>query len=375
MPIITSTDAESLKLNLISKSSPQINLTSSPSHLGDEVNNCGIINLEIDDLLTNSLYQLSNNSQISLTAIFIAGFNIILQRYTGQENVLLGQAFIKNEVINGDAHAEIGGIWNEFNSCVGFETLAGTVDESITSGSAFVKLAIEPESDIFLPDDISPELLQIFFIVEKSTGHHGAGGSLNAERLIKQFSAQFNNFYFGLCIKDNGENVSISLFYNKSRFNEQFFALFNNRFVNLLNAISKDHNLKSGAYNILGQKELNELLNEFNDTVTDYPREKTLFELFEEQVLNNPENTALIKGESQLTYRELNRQANRLAHALMTWGVKPGDNIGLLVNRNFEMIIGMLGILKAGGAYVPIDPDYPLERQEYIYNQSSLKML
>ena len=116
-------------------------------------------------------------------------------------------------------------------------------------------------------------------------------------------------------------------------------------------------------------------MNDFNDTIVPYPKEKTLFELFEEQVLRLPGSIAIRKGKKAITFDELNNLSNRLAHFLIDSGVVPGDNIGLLVSRDFDMIIGMLAILKAGGTYVPIDPEYPVDRQEYIFNQSSLKMV
>jgi amino acid adenylation domain-containing protein len=121
--------------------------------------------------------------------------------------------------------------------------------------------------------------------------------------------------------------------------------------------------------------EWNQIVNEFNNTIAPYPKEKTLFGLFEEQVLKSPEAIALRKGDKTMTYDELNKQGNRLAHLLIDSGIVPEDNIGLLVTRDFEMIIGMMAILKAGGAYVPIDPEYPVDRQEYIFNQSLLKMV
>ncbi|WP_316820391.1 amino acid adenylation domain-containing protein [Pedobacter gandavensis] len=116
-------------------------------------------------------------------------------------------------------------------------------------------------------------------------------------------------------------------------------------------------------------------LQQFNSTITAYPDHKTLHVLFEEQVTKTPEQVALLCGDQLLTYRELNDKANQLARKIIELGLKPGDNIGLLINRNFEMIIGMYAILKAGGAYVPVDPHYPIERQEYILHNSEVNLL
>ena len=116
-------------------------------------------------------------------------------------------------------------------------------------------------------------------------------------------------------------------------------------------------------------------LKEFNNTLVYYPRKKTLIDLFEEQVLLNPEAIALRRNDDLMSYGELNKKSNQLARYLIAHGVKSCDNVGLLVSRNFNMIIGMLAILKAGAAYVPIDPDYPLDRQEYILQNSEVDIV
>ena len=108
------------------------------------------------------------------------------------------------------------------------------------------------------------------------------------------------------------------------------------------------------------------ILEEFNDTYTDYPREKTVVELFEEQVTKTPEHIAVIFEEEALTYKALNMRANALAHKLRALGIGPDDYIALVTERSIEMIVGIYGIIKAGGAYVPIEPTYPSERIQYM---------
>jgi len=112
-----------------------------------------------------------------------------------------------------------------------------------------------------------------------------------------------------------------------------------------------------------------------NDLQNAFSKDKCLHELFEEQAARTPENTALIFGERRLTYRELNRRANQLAHYLRSLGVEPEMRLGLCVERSDEMIVGLLGILKAGGAYVPLDPNYPHERLAFILEDSQVALL
>ncbi len=108
--------------------------------------------------------------------------------------------------------------------------------------------------------------------------------------------------------------------------------------------------------------ERHQLLVEWNDTQAEYPADKCIHHLFEEQVERFPDNIAAVFGDEQLTYRELNQRANQLAHHLQTLGVGPEVLVGLCVERSLEMVVGLLGILKAGGAYIPLDPNYPSER-------------
>ena len=103
----------------------------------------------------------------------------------------------------------------------------------------------------------------------------------------------------------------------------------------------------------------------------EYPREKCVHELFEEQVRRSPEATAVVFEEEELSYGELNARANRLAHYLRELGVKPDERVAICVERGFEMIVGLLAILKAGGGYVPLDPAYPEERLQYMLEDSA----
>ncbi|MEO5782430.1 MAG: amino acid adenylation domain-containing protein [Ginsengibacter sp.] len=113
------------------------------------------------------------------------------------------------------------------------------------------------------------------------------------------------------------------------------------------------------------------ILVEFNDTAANYPYQKTVVELFEEQVAKTPEAIALVFKQEQLTYKELNEKANQLGHYLRSIGVKEETLVPLCISRSIEMIIGILGVLKAGAAYVPIDPEYPAERINFILKDTN----
>jgi len=118
-----------------------------------------------------------------------------------------------------------------------------------------------------------------------------------------------------------------------------------------------------------------QMLREWNATETPYPTELCIHELFEAQVTNTPNATALVSEQQQVTYAGLNEQANRLAHYLREFGVRPDDRVALCVQRGLEMVVGLLGILKAGAAYVPLDPAYPSERLAHMLRDSEPKIV
>lgn len=117
------------------------------------------------------------------------------------------------------------------------------------------------------------------------------------------------------------------------------------------------------------------ILRRFNDTSAPYPAEDLICGLFEAQVKRRPDAIAIMWGDEQFTYAQLNSRANQLAHALLNHHVRPDDRVGLLAERSAESVIGMLGILKAGAAYVPLDPNYPAERLEFMRQDSELVVL
>ncbi|WP_440030567.1 AMP-binding protein, partial [Chromobacterium amazonense] len=117
---------------------------------------------------------------------------------------------------------------------------------------------------------------------------------------------------------------------------------------------------------MLPEAEQQQLLVDFNATEAAFPQDALIHQLFEAQVERSPEATAVVFEAQSLSYGELNRRANQLAHHLIALGVRPDDRVAICVERSLEMVVGLLGILKAGGAYVPLDPAYPAERLAYM---------
>ena len=126
---------------------------------------------------------------------------------------------------------------------------------------------------------------------------------------------------------------------------------------------------------LLTPQKRHQLLIEWNDTETDYPADKSIHQLVEEQAEKTPDAVAVVYENQGLTYRDLNAKANQLAHYLKKLGVGPDVLVGICVERSLEMIVGLLGIVKAGGAYVPLDPGYPKERLEFMLEDTDVAVL
>ena len=163
--------------------------------------------------------------------------------------------------------------------------------------------------------------------------------------------------------------------YNTDLFNDSTIHRFLELFQTLLRETIANSEKSLANLPLLNQSQRHQLLVEWNNTQTEYPQNKCLHELFEAQVEKTPDAIAVVFGNQQLTYQELNNRANQLAHHLQTLGVKPEVLVGICLNRSLEMMVGLLAILKAGGAYVPLDPTYPQERLDYILSDSGVSIL
>lgn len=170
------------------------------------------------------------------------------------------------------------------------------------------------------------------------------------------------------------ENIKLNFDYKTLEYTDNQIITMYKCMMNIISNILKHEHLKINEIEIVSEEEKKQILYDFNDTNADYPRDKTIQELFEEQVERTPHNIAVVFEESKLTYRELNEKSNQLARVLIEQGVGPNTIVGIMVERSLEMVVGIMGILKAGGAYLPIDPEYPVERIRYMLEDSKTKV-
>ena len=174
---------------------------------------------------------------------------------------------------------------------------------------------------------------------------------------------------------DDGGILNVAYDYQVEKYTKQDIINIHNRILHIIEQVLSNENCLEKDIEIVTLEEKNKILNVFNNTYVDYPRDKTIVDLFEEQVEKTPDNIAVVCGEEQITYKELNEKVNSLANHLLECGVKANTVVGILINRSIEMIIAILAVLKSGGVYIPMDPEYPESRVKYMLEDSECKIL
>ncbi|WP_144716314.1 non-ribosomal peptide synthetase [Flavobacterium anhuiense] len=182
------------------------------------------------------------------------------------------------------------------------------------------------------------------------------------------------NYPFTLSVDDFGDDFAITAQIEASIGSDRILVYMENALEVLLEGL-KNEELNINALSILSEEESHQLLDVFNDTTVGYPKDKTIIELFEEQVMNTPDAVAVVYEGEELSYRELNERSNQLGRYLGDQGVQADTLVGICLERSLEMLVGILGILKSGAAYVPIDPDYPQDRISYMVGDAGMKQV
>ena len=176
--------------------------------------------------------------------------------------------------------------------------------------------------------------------------------------------------------KNEKEELEFKFLYDEKYFSENVIRSFSENFIKLLTEINDILDSKLETISLVSNDEKQKIVYDFNNTDKAFDRNKTIIDLFEEQVINNPSNIALVFEDKEFTYKELNQKANSLAHFLrLNYAIKPNDLVGIKLDRSEKLIITILAVLKSGAAYVPIDLSYPEDRIEYIEKDSNCKVV
>jgi amino acid adenylation domain-containing protein len=334
---------------------------------------------ELDRKLTQELKALSQQSGCTLFMTLLAAFGVVLSRYSGQTDIVIGSAIANRN------RREIEGL-------IGFfvNTLALRLDLSEKpSFATFLKQVQTVTQDAYEHQDLPFEMLveelqlerkldrnplvQVGFILQNAANEAWKLPGLTIEEMsweldsarldLEVHLSEVNDGLTGLCC------------YNIDLFDGSMIARLLEHFQNLLRAIIVNPQESVSLLPLLSKQEQKQLLVDWNQTQADYPKDTCIHQLFEAQVERTPDAIAVVFEEQSLTYTELNHRANQLAYYLRTLGVGAEVLVGISLERSLEMIIGLLAILKAGGAYLPLAPDYPIERLQFMLEDSQVSFL
>src|SRR5216683_1519407 len=197
----------------------------------------------------------------------------------------------------------------------------------------------------------------------------------DVEFSIEEARSGFGHFKLSLYCSEFAEALSVELRFFAKLFEERAVSLLAKRWQWILEQMLAKPEERISEIKVMREEERRQVVEEWNETEREYEKDRSIQELFEEQVKRTPEATAVIFEGAELSYEELNRRANQVGHYLRGLGVGAEERVGICVERSLEMVVGLLGILKAGGAYVPLDPEYPPERLGYMLEDARVPVL
>ncbi len=332
--------------------------------------------------LTESLLQplktLGRQEQATLFMILEAAFAALLHRYTGQDDILVGTPISGR--MNSETESLIGCFLNTivlracFTEDLTFRSLLRQTRERSLGAFAHADLPFKQlVTELALERDPSRSpLFQVMFIL------HDPDGVSEVSKVSgkHQLETGTSKFDLTLFISETKNGLEGLIEYSTDLFEADTIRRFCEYYATLLIAIASNPDQSVSKLPLLSDAERQQLLVIYNNTAVEYSgRDLCLHQLIEEQAQKTPDNVALVFEQERLTYDELNRRADRLAHHLARLGVGPDMLVGLCVERSLDMVTGILGVLKCGGAYVPLDPSFPQNRLAYMIEDSQMKVL
>ncbi len=313
--------------------------------------------------LIEDLKRLSRSEGVTLFMTLLAAFKTLLHRYSHQDDILVGSPIAGRSRI-------------ETEGSIGFFVNTLVLRTDLSGNPPFRELlqrvrdvafgAFEHQDLPFerLVEELHPErsasqmpLIQTMFVLQNAPAEELKLADLSVTPV--EVTQKTSKFDLTLFIDEHARGFTASFEYNADLFDAATIARMRGHFEMLLEGIAADPGRRLSDLPLMTETERQQVLVDWNQTQTDFPRNRCVHELFEEQARERPDAIAVVFGRQMLTYGQLNARANQLAHCLVRAGVSPGMAVGLCAERSLELIVGLLGILKAGGAYVALDPATP----------------
>ncbi|MEH2186416.1 MAG: amino acid adenylation domain-containing protein [Nostoc sp.] len=319
------------------------------------------LSFDLSNDLSQTIIKLAKGSYFSIYLILVSALNILLQKYTRNNDVVVGIPVYETTGIN-CVNTKIIPLRTQVTPRLSFKDFIFQVKDATIAAYSHQNYNFDEVIDLLeLPTSLNR--CPIFDIVVCLENIHNKS-PLN----------QLNND-ITISFKVDCGSISADIEYKEHLFQDENIKFMSRYYSNILGSCINQVNTKISEIVFLKDYEQHQILTEFNNKTKQYPVNQTINQLFETQVSQTPNNIAVIHQQTQLTYQELNHQANQLAELLRKLGVEQGDFVGIFKDRDINFLIAILAIYKAGGAYVPIDSTYPPNRIKYMLSNSEVRFL
>jgi len=338
--------------------------------------NGSTLSFMLDAALADRIAALGRSRHASLFITLMATLKVLLYRYTGQEDIIIGTPVAGRA--HKDTENQVGfyvntlALRSRFNGNNSFEAildhiLANTLEDYEHQQYPFDLLVEE----LGLSRDISRSpLFDVMMVLQEIQDGAEITAVPDLVATGTELPQRTSKFDLTFTFLHAAEGLRVSIEYNTDLFERSRMERLQQHYTGLLQAITNDPQCPVARLPYLTQTEQLQVISTFNDTTVVIDNKQTVVDLMEAQAARTPDAIAVIAA-GQYTYRQLHEQANQLAHYLQQHGVKPGDLVPVCLQRSMEMIVSILAILKAGAAYVPVDPHYPAGRIAFILEDVS----
>ena len=329
--------------------------------------------------LTAQLSTLGQQTGTTPFMLLLAAFQVLLHRYTAQEDILVGTPIANRQ--QPELEGLVGFFVNtlvlrsEIDGWQSFRHLLAQVRQMATSAYDHQDVPFEKLVELLQPArnlSYDPLFQVMFTYQEEGVGKRPLSNLTIAPLNLDNGMAQFD---LTLSVSRERDQFHCTLNYNSDLFMPETMQRMLGHWQTLLAGIAANPDCPIGQLPLLTPSEQQQILVTWNGTAVPLPEAQFSHELIAQWASKTPDAPALIMGQQQMSYEELNGRANQLAHALQAQGIGPEKKVGIFINRSFEMVIALLAVFKAGGAYVPLDPAYPADRLGYMVADANLAII
>lgn len=334
---------------------------------------------QIDAKLTNKIHELCKKSGVTPYMLLLSAYYILLSKYSMQDDIIIGSPIVGRDNIQ---LSDVIGVFvntlalrSKIDYNLKFNDYLNSIKDLCLN--AFENQTYpfdELVNDLKLQRDTSRNpLFDVLFTYQNNANEEIKLGDINSEYYISD--TKISKFDISLEVVPSKDAFNLNFEYCTNLFNKDFIQNLSVHYLKILKSITDNSDIKLSEIEIVTDEEKNKILYDFNNTYMNYPKNKSLLDLFEEIVKKYPNNIAVQFGEASITYAELDQKSNFLASDMIFRGIKKGDVIGVCLNKSIELVISIWAILKNACVYMPMYIGYPTDRLEYMIENSNCRLL